>query len=86
MYVRLILYYEPYQKNRRKLYTTYQAICQEVFVYILGVLRTLFKYPRRGWQSQGITNTLFILPSSIYITSSWYGITNVYIFLTNLYI
>jgi len=38
---------------------TYISICQEVFVYtVLEILRTLFKYPRRGWQSQGIQTTI----------------------------
>jgi hypothetical protein len=39
--------------------------------------------PPKGWQSQGITKSVLILPSSIY--THYTCITNVYIFPTFLY-
>jgi len=51
-------------------------------ITILGILRTLYDTPRRGWQSQGITNHVLILPS-IYNT---YTPLRTYIFFVGFYI
>ena len=68
--LRRTIYFSP------KSLITYQAICQEVFVYtILGILRRLFKYPRRAGRARVYKQPLIhISPSIIYNTRHYEGL------------